>query len=177
MGIGLLVTGLTSAWMCCCHEATSSSPSRLQWRWWCGWQPIGGPVATGIRGCSSSVPDSSPSPSSVPEPCTEEPSGTVATSFSGECSESPVNYLDMLAALRVRCILSPRRWPKVETMNKLRYTNCIEAGSSRALAATHAASTRIRPVGVAGMATPATPGAFRIGTPDLLDLNRRPRIE
>jgi hypothetical protein len=65
----------------------------------------------------------------------------------------------------------------VETMNKLRYTNCIEAGSARALAATHAASTRIRPVGVAGMATPVSPGAFRTGTPDVLDLNRRPRIE
>jgi hypothetical protein len=65
----------------------------------------------------------------------------------------------------------------VETMNKLHYTNSIEAGSARALAATHAASTRIRPVGVAGMVTTATPGAFRTGTPDALDLNRRPRIE
>lgn len=65
----------------------------------------------------------------------------------------------------------------METMNKLRYTNCTEAGSARALAATHAASTRTRPIGVAGMATTVTPGAFRNGTPDALDLNRRPRIE
>lgn len=65
----------------------------------------------------------------------------------------------------------------METMNKLRYTNYIEAGSTRALAATHAASTRIRPVGVAGMVTTVTPGAFRTGTPDVLDLNRRSRIE
>jgi hypothetical protein len=65
----------------------------------------------------------------------------------------------------------------VETMNKLRYTDCIENGSARALAATHAASTRVRPLGVAGMATTVNPGAFRTGTPDVLDLDRRPRIE
>lgn len=65
----------------------------------------------------------------------------------------------------------------METMDKLRYTNRVEAGTARARVATLVASTRIRPLGVAGMTVPVTTGAFHGGNPDALDLIRRPRIE
>lgn len=60
----------------------------------------------------------------------------------------------------------------METMNKLRYNDRVEAGTTRALVS---ALASVRP-GVA-VTTLDTPGTTRIGAFDALDPCRRPRIE